>query len=187
LPTFDGKRLNEISSFDLERLKAKLLKYGLSPSSVKLCLVLFRQMFNKAALWGMYKGSENPIKGVKLPVLQNQRERFLTHEEADRLLTELKSVSLQLHDMALTSLHCGLRAGEIFNIKGQDLDFGNGLINISDPKNKESRKAFMTNAVKEMLQNRIIHAQAICSAFSQVSNREKPIMLSPPLQSYSYE
>lgn len=148
---FDGKRLNEITSFDLERMKAELLKRGLSPASVKHGLVLFRQMVNKAIDWRMYKG-ENPIKGVKMPSLQNQRERFLSHEEANLLLSELKKkTSSQLHDMALLSLHCGLRAGEIFNLKSQDLDFQNGLITISDPKNKESRKAFMTNGVKEML------------------------------------
>jgi len=153
-PVFDDKRLNEISSFDLERLKNDLTKKGYAPGSVKHCLMLFRQMFNKATQWGMYKG-DNPIKGVKLPVLQNQRERFLTHDEADKLLNELINISSgQLHDMALLSLHCGLRAGEIFNLKGQDLDFENGLINIADPKNKERRKSFMTNAVKEMLLRR---------------------------------
>lgn len=151
-PSLDGKRLNEVSSLDLERLKVNLSKYGLAPSSVKLCLVLFRQMFNKAVLWGMYKG-ENPIKGVKLPVLQNQRERFLTHEEASKLLDELKSVSLQLHDMALLSLHSGLRAGEMFNLKWQDIDLENGIINVVDTKNKTPRKAFMTNAVRDILQN----------------------------------
>jgi integrase len=153
LPYFNEKHLDEISSFHLEILKNDLSKEGLAPGTVKHCLVLFRQMFNKAVLWGMYKG-DNPIKGVKLPVLQNQRERFLAYEEADMLLNELKKVSMQLHDIALISLHCGLRAGEIFNLKGQDLDFENGLINISDPKNKESRKAFMTNAVKKMLLSR---------------------------------
>jgi integrase len=152
-PAFGEKRLNEISSFDLERLKNNLLKEGLAPSSVKHCLVLVRQIFNKAVLWGLYKG-DNPIKGVKLPTLQNQRERFLTYEEASTLLTELKDVSEQLHDMALISLHCGLRVGEICNLKGQDLDLENSLINIANPKNKESRKAFMTNAVKEVLSNR---------------------------------
>jgi len=152
-PAYGDTRLNEISSFDLERLKNNLLKEGLAPSSVKHCLVLVRQIFNKAILWGLYKG-DNPIKGVKLPILQNQRERFLTHQEANTLLMELKGVSGQLHDMALISLHCGLRVGEICNLKGQDLDFDNGLINIANPKNKESRKAFMTNAVKEMLFNR---------------------------------
>ncbi|MBW2543955.1 MAG: site-specific integrase [Deltaproteobacteria bacterium] len=147
---FDDKRLNEISPFDLERLKTDLMKEGLAPATVKHCLILFRQVMNKAVLWGMYKG-ENPIKGVKMPTVQNQRQRFLSHEEADQLLTELSGTSRQLHDMTLLSLHCGLRSGEIFNIKGQDLDFENELINISDPKNKETRKAYMTRAVKEML------------------------------------
>ena len=86
---FDDKRLNEISSFDPERMKADLLKRGLSPASVKHGLVLFRQMVNKALAWGMYKG-ENPIKGLKMPTLQNQRERFLSHEEANLLLEVLK-------------------------------------------------------------------------------------------------
>lgn len=161
----DEKRLNEITSLDLERLKNDLTKKGYAPGSVKHCLILFRQMFNKAVLWGLHKG-ENPIKGVKLPTLQNQRERFLSYDEASLLLDELKvdnsrkrnpgdKKDPQLHDMALLSLHCGLRAGEIFNLKGQDLDFDNGLINISDPKNRESRKAFMTASVKEALSKRI--------------------------------
>ncbi len=167
---FDDKRLNEISSFDLERLKTNLTKKKLTAGSVKHCLVLFRQIFNKAILWKMYNG-ENPIKGIKLPNLQNQRERFLRYDEASLLLNELKvdyssrkksvkknlteKKDAQLHDMALISLHCGLRAGEIFNLKGQDLDFDNKLINISDPKNKESRKAYMTEAVKEALSKRV--------------------------------
>lgn len=72
----------------------------------------------------------------------------------------------------LRSLHCGLRAGEIFNLKGQDLNFDNGPINISDPKNKESRKAFMMEAVREALSKRIpkspgsqdtCHDDTVCS------------------------
>lgn len=163
-PVFDDKRLDEISAFDLERLKNDLNKAGYAPGSIKHCLVLIRQIFNKAVLWGLYKG-ENPIKGVKMPSVQNQRERFLSYDEASLLLNELKvdqsrkknpgdKKDPQLHDMALLSLHCGLRAGEIFNIKGQDLDFENKLINISDPKNQESRKAFMTKAVTEALSKR---------------------------------
>jgi integrase len=135
-------------------LKAGLSKSGLAPGTIRHCLALFRQILNKAILWGMYKG-ENPIKGIKMPAVQNQRVRFLSYEDADLLLQELKKSSEQLHDMALISLHCGLRAGEIFNLKGQDIDFDNGLIHISDPKNKESRKAFMTEEVKAVLLNRV--------------------------------
>jgi len=147
---FDETRLNEISALQLEKFKSSLLKKGLAPATVKHCLVLIRQMFNKADLWGMYHGT-NPIKGVKLPKLQNERKRFLSHDEARRLLERLKESSEQLHDMAVLCLHCGLRNSEIFNLKMQDLDFENDLINISDPKNKESRKAFMTETVKKIL------------------------------------
>ena len=151
---FGNKRMNEISSFDLERIKNDLIKKELSPAYVKHALVLIRQIYNKAFQWGHYKGG-NPVKGVKMPTLSNARERFLSHEEADFLLNELKAVSPGVHDQALLSLHCGLRAGEIFNLRGQDLDFENGLIRIMDPKNKASRTAYMTQAVKEMLKPRL--------------------------------
>jgi integrase len=147
------KRLNEISAFDLEKLKSSLVKKELAPASVKHCLVLVREIFNKARQWGKYQG-ENPVKGVKMPTLSNRRERFLTHEEADLLLKELARVSKSVHDQALLSLHCGLRRGEIFNLRGQDLDFQNAIIRVVDPKNKAPRSAYMTQAVKEKLKGR---------------------------------
>ena len=151
---FAEKKLNEISSFDLERLKADLLKKEYSPGSVKHCLVLVRQIFNKAIAWNLYKG-ENPVRGVKMPILQNQRTRFLSHEEANRLLQELAGMHTpDLHDMALLSLYTGLRSGEIFNLKGNDLDFENDLIKIIDSKNKTTRHAYMTTVIKEMLLSR---------------------------------
>jgi integrase len=144
------KRLNDISSFELERLKSHLTKKELAPATVKHCLVLVREIFNKAVEWGKYQG-QNPVKGVKLPTLSNRRERFLSYDEADKLLKELAKVSQTTHDQALISLHCGLRAGEIFNLRGQDVDFANGLIRIMDSKNKTARSAYMSEAVKEIL------------------------------------
>jgi integrase len=153
-PAYEGKRLTEISAFDIERLKSQLSKQGLADATVKHAMVLMRQIYNKALAWGLYKG-ENPIKGVKMPSIQNARERFLSYDEAKTLLEALKLKSNTLHDMATISLQCGLRAGEIFNLKGQHIDFLNGFISISDPKNKQARKAYMTNAVKEILEKRI--------------------------------
>jgi integrase len=148
------KRLDEIAPFDLERLKSDLLKRGLAPATVKHCLVIVRQVFNKAVAWGLYKGP-NPVTAVKMPVLQNSRERFLSHAEADRLLERLKEVrTLNLHDMCLLALHTGLRRGEIFNLKGHDLDFENGVIRVADTKNLTTRHAYMTAATRSMLERR---------------------------------
>ena len=150
---FDEKRLSDISPLDLERMKSELVKEGKAPATVAHCLKLFRQMFNKAVLWGLHQG-ENPVKAVKMPTIQNQRERFLSHEEAVLLLDELKKVSGMLHDMTLLALYCGLRAGEIFNLRGADIDFTNGIISILDPKNRTARKVYINNTVKAMLQLR---------------------------------
>lgn len=152
-PRFDEMPVNEISALDLEKMKAELRKEGLSLGSIEHCLKLFRQIVNKARLWGLYEG-ENPIKGVKIPNAQNGRIRFLSYEEARRLLEELKKVSSQVHDIALISLHTGMRAGEIFNMKNYDIDLENGIIDIPDSKNKQSRKAFMTEGVKAILKER---------------------------------
>lgn len=149
-----NKKMNEISAFDLERLKSGLTKEDLAAGTVKHCLVLVREIFNKAIAWKKYQGT-NPIKGVKLPSPNNRRERFLTHEEADLLLNQLGKVSQTVHDQALLSLHCGLRAGEIFSLRGHDIDFENGLLRIVDPKNKANRSAFMTEAVRKMVKDRL--------------------------------
>lgn len=152
--TLENKRLNEISSLDLERLKTTLLKKKYAPATVKHVLVLIRQIFNKSLSWGLYQGA-NPVHGVKMPTLQNQRVRFLSHEEADKLLSALAGMKENtLHDMALLSLHTGMRAGEIFDLKSNDLDFENSIIRIIDPKNKSTRHAYMTNAIKKMLKAR---------------------------------
>jgi len=154
-PRFGDKRLNELTPFALERMKSELLKAGLAPATVKHCLVLIRQLYNKALSWGLYQGP-NPVRGVKMPTVSNQRTRFLSASEASELLSRLKSRrSPDLHDQAMLSLFTGLRAGEIFNLRAGDLDFQNDLIRIVDPKNRQTRHAYMNNAVKTMLLGRI--------------------------------
>jgi integrase len=153
LKDLDSKRLDQISPFDLERIKIKSLEKGLAPATVKHILVLVGEAFNKAIVWGFYKG-ENPVAKVKKPVLQNRRERYLQYDEAEKLLDKLGNISGTVRDISLLSLYSGMRAGEIFNLKGQDLDFENDLIHISDPKNKHPRKAYMTEGIKAMLLER---------------------------------
>jgi integrase len=81
--------------------------------------------------------------------VDNQRIKFFTHEEATTVLEKIKEKSEQLHDMALLSLHCGLRAGEIFNLRWSNAHIEDGILHIFDAKGG-SRQAFMTGKVKEM-------------------------------------
>jgi len=76
--------------------------------------------------------------------------RFLTEEEAEKLLSLLKLKSEKVYRMAMISLYAGLRAGEIFNLKWSDIDLENELIYIRDPKNKKNRVAFMGPEIKKL-------------------------------------
>lgn len=151
-PIFASTLISKISPFDLEKLKIKLKSQDYAPATIKHILAIIRQVINKAILWGMWNG-ENPVKKVKLPSLNNRRERFLSKEEAKNLLEAIKKYSQQTHDIALVSLHTGMRAGEIFDLRWVHLDMENGLMHIADPKSGRARKAFMTETLKDLFQS----------------------------------
>ena len=48
----------------------------------------------------------------------------------------------------------GLRAGEIFNIVGEDVNMEMKQITIRNPKNKSDRFAYMTNEVYSILKTK---------------------------------
>jgi integrase len=145
---FGNKKLSEISPFSLEQLKKQMSEDGKAPATIKHALVVIRQMFNKARVWGMWSG-ENPIAGVKMPRVSNERQRFFTTDETEKLLAELEKHCPQTRNIAMLSLHTGLRAGEIFRLKWQDIDLENEVINVLG-KNGEREKVFMTGKVKKM-------------------------------------
>jgi integrase len=142
------KHLSQITPIDLEKIKTELTQDGLAPATIKHVLVVVRQVINKAILWDLWKG-ENPVKRVGLPRLNNRRERFLSPEEATSLLHELQEINQQLYEITLISLYTGMRAGEIFSLKWGNLDFVNGIINISDSKSGDPRNSYMTAKVRE--------------------------------------
>lgn len=56
--------------------------------------------------------------------------------------------------MTMLSLHCGLRAGEVFSLKWGDVKFDEKTIFVQDPKNKKNRYAIMTQEIEDMLSSR---------------------------------
>ncbi len=151
------KPLADIAPFDLERLKKTMLDAGKSPKTTHYCLAVVRQVFNFAKRNGLFQG-DNPVAFVKKPVSDNRRLRFLTHDEAGRLLAALAERSTNVRDQALLSLHCGLRAGEIFSLTWQDVDLGREVLTLRDTKSGKNRAAIMTGDVKAMLEGRKKHA-----------------------------
>ncbi|SPD75679.1 Integrase family protein [uncultured Desulfobacterium sp.] len=152
-PVIGNKPFKSIHPLDFERIKSDMLKVGRAPRSLQYCMAIFRQVWNQARRNGLIN-RESPTKEVKLLKIDNKRMRFLTHDEADRLLDNLSGRSKQLHDMALLSLHTGLRAGEIFSLTWGNVDIEQRIIYIVDAKGG-SRTAHMTDRVKQMFKNMV--------------------------------
>jgi len=149
-PVLADKPLCRVGDLDMEKIKRRLTQAGRSPRTMEYALALVRQVFNHATRRGVFHGV-NPARKVKWPKKDNRRQRFLTPEEADRLLKALRLRSQQVHDMALIALHCGLRFGEVAGLTWGNMDLRHGLLAIQDAKAGRSRTAYMTSAVKQTL------------------------------------
>lgn len=151
LKHFDDYSMKDISPLMLEKLKRDLLKKGLSPTTVHQVLALIRAIYRKSVGWGLYKG-QIPTESIKFPKHDNKRLRFLSHNEADRLLEALKEKSQQVYNQSLLALFCGLRFSEIANLTWADIDLPNEIIQIRDAKGG-SRQSYMTESIIEMLKS----------------------------------
>lgn len=161
-PIIGDKPLSDIAPFDLEKIKKTMTKAGRAGRSIVYALAVVRQVFNYALTNDLYTGKNpaGPAGKVKRPTTDNKRLRYLSREEAPALLAELATMSRDVHDMALLSIHTGMRAGEVFSLTWADVDLAGGVLLLKDTKSNKNRPAFMTEAVKAMLQGRTKSAPA---------------------------
>lgn len=151
--TIGNLPMKNVSPVHIERIRSNMKKQGLSEKTIHLTFTLIRAIYHKAITWGMYSG-EIPTAKVNWPMLDNNRTRFLSHEEANLLLSQIKAKSLNVYQQCIFALHCGMRFSEIANLKWSDVDIKHGTIYIKDAKSGKSREAYITKTVREILKLR---------------------------------
>lgn len=160
-PAIGAIPLKDLRPLHLERLKKTLLeavkiegdgKAVKKPKSARTIQYIFstvRVVWNHARKNRVIQG-DSPTRGVSKPKVDNKRIRFLDLGEAGEFLTYLKGRDLAVYRMATISLYMGLRAGEIFGLRWKNLDQGNGLLWVMDPKSGKSRAVYMPDQVKTL-------------------------------------
>ncbi len=144
----NSRKLDEFLKSLQEKISTRTGK-KLSSATVRYTIAVLRQVWNYALTRDIVDTSF-PLR-AKQPREDNKRTRFLTREEANLLLECLQKHSMYVYDIALVSLYCGLRLGEIFNLQWGDVDLKHELIHVRDRKNKESGVAYLPKIVSEML------------------------------------
>ena len=125
------KTLDSVKSFDILRLRSMIEAKKLSPQSVHHVLGLLRRILRKAIQWELYSG---PLPIFEMPRVQNERTRFLTLQETETLLAELKRRSDLWHDISRFALSTGLRSGEIFNLLPEHINLSAKTVAVVDTK-----------------------------------------------------
>ena len=152
-PVIGQKTLNEIVLFDLERIRARMVKAGNAPRSIQYIKSIVRQVYHFAVEHGKYNGEIPTINFLKKQKIDNKRKKYLTVEEAEELLNRVHEYSKKTYQITLLSLHTGMRFGEIAALRWQHVITDSREIVVIDPKNGESRHVFMTERIQAMFKS----------------------------------
>ena len=147
---FGDKEPQEIIQLDVDRLRIKLLK-KLSPQSVKHILALLRRIVN----FGVQKQLCQDLSfKIQLPEVHNNKTEDLTPEQLQNLLKAIdESEDLVAANMMRIALFTGIRRGEMFKLKWDDIDFHKGFISLRDPKGKEPQKIPLNDSAKSVFES----------------------------------
>jgi len=97
---------------------------------------------------------DNPMKKISKPKESQGRDRFLSLEEINRLLSACKkSANKNLYSIVSIALLTAMRYGEIVNLKWKDINFENRFLTLHETKNGSKRVIPLTDKLIEILQS----------------------------------
>lgn len=159
---------------DIQSFLDDLVENGLAPATVKQFMAILRRAYNIATetfVGGnpIFSGT-NPAKGVRVPAVHNARERFLTGEEVDILISAAaKMKHRDLHDAIVLSLNTGLRMGELLRLIWMDIDFSSTMITVRDEAlRKPGGKVPINDAAESVLRQRKHNAEPTAMVFPPI-------------------
>lgn len=142
-------KLPEISPQAIEKVMAARLAEGIGRSTINRQLATLSRFFTWAIAQKHFAGP-NPVRQIRKFKESAGRTRFLTSEEASKLLLASPP---HLKRVVTAALHTGGRLGELLALRWKDIDLDHGVILFrrETTKSKRERIIPMSPAVAEML------------------------------------
>ena len=151
LPIYSGVKLEAITRFRLSRWLEGLQDKGLSPTTCNRALFLVKYVFNCARRWGFI--AESPARDVPALSERECQERYLSAEEARRLLEVLDEEKVQQAAQAVKLLlFTGARKSEILAARWQNVDMGRRILTVPLSKSGKKRHIPLSDAALQVLE-----------------------------------
>ena len=144
---FVNKPLIQIRGEDFAQYRDQRLEY-VKPATLLRELCIVQHLYSTAKKeWSF--DIPNPIKNIQKPKLNNRRERRLTKEEYEFLITDNNHITLR--KIVIVAIETAMRRGEILNIKPEHIK-GQTLL-IPETKNGHPRTIPLTKRALYILEN----------------------------------
>lgn len=124
-PYFGDMKLSQVNEIHIRRFMAEKLK-TLKPSTVRKLLFVLNKMLREILK------DKNPCKDVTPPNDDDFKPHIITDEEFEQIHNAVKGTRDE--PIVLLSAWCGLRRGEIFALKWDDIDWEKELIRIDESR-----------------------------------------------------
>jgi integrase len=152
---FAGKTFDQISPLLVEKFKKQrresVTRYERerTPASVNRELAALSRIFSLAIDNGILE--TNPCRKVKRLRENNERRRYLTSEEEERLMAVLTGRRAHLRPVVLLAINTGMRRGELLSLMWRNVDFQRSVIHVTNTKTGKDRDVPMNSDVRYIL------------------------------------
>lgn len=154
---FGRYQLAEITPLLIERFKRER-REGVTvrgtiraPASVNRELETLSRIFSVAIENGHLDA--NPCRAVRKLRQNNTRTRYLTPDEEERLRIACEKSPGYLWPLIQFAIQTGMRRGELFALRWDDIDLGRGLIHVRDTKSGRDRVVPLSSRARAVLEN----------------------------------
>ncbi|MDR1614250.1 MAG: tyrosine-type recombinase/integrase [Campylobacteraceae bacterium] len=154
---FGNSRLDEITIDAVNKFKNKLISDNKSPKTVTTYLQRINTIFNFAIDRELFKG-QNPCKKVDKPKIDNERVRYLAHDEVTQLKEAIKDKPMLLLFVEL-SLSTGGRLETITSISKKDINLISCAIQLKNHKTNNTYAGFISDSLLLLLKARYSELQ----------------------------
>jgi site-specific recombinase XerD len=146
---FKNRPAEQITSQDIERKLSALADAGRKPATLNHYRSMLSLIFSLAIRNGKLDG--NPARGVRRKIENNERVRYLEEIEEEALRTVIRDRCPEREPEFDLSLHTGMRRGEQYKLRWEDVDLERQMITIPISKHGKLRHIPINSVAREAL------------------------------------